>query len=76
MNLSRFNSPPLGANGLAWFGFDTPRLAAGLFIGAGLGTVWGEQKALAMLREAGFTRVDVLRLAEDPLNNYYVARKA
>ena len=44
--------------------------------GAGLGTVWGEQKALAMLREAGLTRVDVNRLAEDPLNNYYVARKA
>lgn len=44
--------------------------------GAGLGTVWGEQKALAMLREAGLTRVDVHRLAEDPLNNYYVARKA
>ena len=44
--------------------------------GAGLGTVWGEQKALAMLREAGLTRVDINRLAEDPLNNYYVARKA
>lgn len=43
--------------------------------GAGLGTVWGEQKALAMLREAGLPRVDVHRLAEDPLNNYYVARK-
>jgi 2-polyprenyl-3-methyl-5-hydroxy-6-metoxy-1,4-benzoquinol methylase len=43
--------------------------------GAGLGTVWGEQKALAMLREAGFTCVDVNRLDEDPLNNYYVARK-
>lgn len=43
--------------------------------GAGLGTVWGEQKALAMLREAGFTRVDVNRLDEDPLNNYYVARR-
>jgi 2-polyprenyl-3-methyl-5-hydroxy-6-metoxy-1,4-benzoquinol methylase len=44
--------------------------------GAGLGTVWGEQKALAMLDEAGFKHVDVHRLEEDPLNNYYVARKA
>ncbi len=44
--------------------------------GAGLGTVWGEQKALAMLGAAGFSRVDVHRLAEDPLNNYYVARRA
>ncbi len=42
--------------------------------GAGLGAVWGEQKALAMLNEAGFSRLDVHRLAEDPLNNYYVAR--
>jgi 2-polyprenyl-3-methyl-5-hydroxy-6-metoxy-1,4-benzoquinol methylase len=44
--------------------------------GAGLGTVWGQQQALAMLGEAGFTRVDVHRLEGDPLNNYYVARKA
>lgn len=43
--------------------------------GAGLGAVWGEQKALAMLNEAGFTRVDVHRPADDPLNNYYLARK-
>jgi 2-polyprenyl-3-methyl-5-hydroxy-6-metoxy-1,4-benzoquinol methylase len=43
--------------------------------GAGLGTVWGEQQALAMLAEAGFTRVEVQRLAADPLNNYYIARK-
>jgi len=44
--------------------------------GAGLGTAWGEQKALAMLGEAGFSRVEVHRLADDPLNNYYLARKA
>lgn len=44
--------------------------------GAGLGTVWGQQQALTMLDEAGFTRVDVHRLEGDPLNNYYVARKA
>jgi SAM-dependent methyltransferase len=42
--------------------------------GAGLGAVWGEQKALEMLNGAGFTRVDVHRLADDPLDNYYVAR--
>lgn len=42
--------------------------------GAGLGAVRGEQKALAMLNEAGFTRVDIRRPADDPLNNYYVAR--
>jgi 2-polyprenyl-3-methyl-5-hydroxy-6-metoxy-1,4-benzoquinol methylase len=43
--------------------------------GAGLGTVWGEQKALAMLREAGLAQVEVHRLADDPLNSYYVARR-
>lgn len=44
--------------------------------GAGLGTAWGEQRALAMLREAGFASVEVHRLGpDDPLNNYYLARK-
>ena len=44
--------------------------------GEGLGTAWGEEKALAMLREAGFKSVAVHRLGpDDPLNNYYVARK-
>ena len=43
--------------------------------GEGLGTAWGEQKACAMLREAGFGHVKVSRLEEDPMNNYYLARK-
>jgi len=43
--------------------------------GAGLGTVWGEQTALEMLREAGLGKVEVSRLEDDPLNNYYVARR-
>jgi 2-polyprenyl-3-methyl-5-hydroxy-6-metoxy-1,4-benzoquinol methylase len=42
--------------------------------GAGLGAVWGEQKALAMLNAAGFGTVDVRSLAEDPFNSYYVAQ--
>ena len=44
--------------------------------GPGLGTVWGEQKALSMLADAGFADVVVNLIPEDPLNNYYVARKA
>jgi SAM-dependent methyltransferase len=44
--------------------------------GAGLGTVWGEQKARAMLQAAGFDRLEVHRLADDLLNNYYVARRS
>ena len=43
--------------------------------GAGLGAMWGEQKALEMLAEAGFTHVDVKRIEDDPFNSYYVATK-
>jgi ubiquinone/menaquinone biosynthesis C-methylase UbiE len=43
--------------------------------GAGLGTVWGRQKALAMLAEAGFTDVEVKNVDGDIFNNYYIARK-
>jgi 2-polyprenyl-3-methyl-5-hydroxy-6-metoxy-1,4-benzoquinol methylase len=43
--------------------------------GAGLGTVWGEQKALEMMRAAGFTDTKVKRVEGDILNNYYVATK-
>jgi SAM-dependent methyltransferase len=42
--------------------------------GAGLGTLWGEQTALQMLREAGFADVDVERVEADPFNNYYICR--
>ncbi len=48
----------------------TVSLAAG---GAGLGTVWGEELALTMLEEAGFAQVKVETLADDLLNNYYIA---
>ena len=43
--------------------------------GAGLGTVWGEQTALRMLAEAGFSKVDVERVEGDVFNVYYIARK-
>lgn len=42
--------------------------------GAGLGTLWGEEKALEMLREAGFSSVDVRRVDGDLFNNYYVVK--
>ena len=41
--------------------------------GAGLGTCWGRDRALTMLREAGFTRVRRHELAHDVLNDFYVA---
>ncbi len=44
--------------------------------GAGLGTMWGREQALAMLFEAGFSQVEVHRLEHDLQNDYYIVRKA
>ena len=46
------------------------------FDGEGLGTMWGEQKALQMLVEAGFTQVEVKQLPGNATQNYYIARKS
>jgi len=43
--------------------------------GEGLGTMWGEQKALQMLGDAGFKDVSVKKVEGDFFNNYYIARK-
>ncbi|MEZ5425154.1 MAG: class I SAM-dependent methyltransferase [Pyrinomonadaceae bacterium] len=43
--------------------------------GDGLGAMWGEEKALELLDEAGFGSIRVNRLDHDILNNYYVCRK-
>lgn len=43
--------------------------------GEGLGTMWGEEKALEMLAEAGFTKVEVKQLPHDFTNNYHIAAK-
>ena len=43
--------------------------------GAGLGTMWGEQVALRMLAEAGFSQVEVRRVPGDIINSYYIARR-
>lgn len=50
----------------------TVSLAAG---GMGLGAVWGEEKALQMLEEAGFKRVEIQQLEHDFQNNFYIVRK-
>jgi SAM-dependent methyltransferase len=44
--------------------------------GMGLGTMWGEQKARAMLADAGFTSIDLKHVDGDILNSYYIATKA
>jgi hypothetical protein len=43
--------------------------------GMGLGTMWGEQTARAMLVEAGFTSVKVTHLDGDIANSYIIANK-
>ena len=43
--------------------------------GEGLGAMWGEEKANEMLKEAGFTKVEVKQLPHDFQNYYYIATK-
>jgi hypothetical protein len=43
--------------------------------GAGLGAAWGEQRARAMLAEAGFADVAVHEAPGDPLNTVFVASR-
>ncbi len=42
--------------------------------GMGLGTMWGKEKALQMLAEAGFKQVEIKQLAHDFQNDYYLIR--
>lgn len=42
--------------------------------GDGLGAAWGEQLAMAMLKDAGFSDVSTHRLEHDIMNLYYVCR--
>ena len=42
--------------------------------GAGLGAMWGREKAEQMLGDAGFRAVDVLELEHDIINYWYVCR--
>ena len=43
--------------------------------GAGLGAMWGKEKAVSMLREAGFDNIEVKTLPHDFQNYYYIGRK-
>lgn len=43
--------------------------------GCGLGTCWGEELALEMFQEAGFSSVAIHTLDHDIMNNYYICRK-
>jgi 2-polyprenyl-3-methyl-5-hydroxy-6-metoxy-1,4-benzoquinol methylase len=43
--------------------------------GEGLGTMWGEEKAKEMLKDAGFKKVEVKQLPHDIFNNYFIITK-
>jgi 2-polyprenyl-3-methyl-5-hydroxy-6-metoxy-1,4-benzoquinol methylase len=43
--------------------------------GMGLGTMWGRELAQRMLREAGFRSCEIMNLAHDIQNCYYIVRK-
>jgi hypothetical protein len=43
--------------------------------GASLGAMWGEERAIEMLKNAGFTNVGVKTLSHDFQNYYYIAKK-
>lgn len=44
--------------------------------GEGLGTMWGKEKALEMLADAGFTATEVHQLPHDIMNYYYISTRS
>jgi len=43
--------------------------------GAGLGMMWGREKAVAMLKEAGFEKVSVEKIPNDGFNLHFLGKK-
>ena len=43
--------------------------------GAGLGMMWGREKAVEMLKQAGFQDVQVLEIPDDPFNLHFLCAK-
>ncbi len=43
--------------------------------GAGLGAMWGKELACEMMKDAGFSSVDVKELEHDMINYYYIVKK-
>lgn len=42
--------------------------------GKGLGAMWGKELATKMLKDAGFSSVEVKQLPHDPINYFYIAK--
>jgi hypothetical protein len=43
--------------------------------GSGLGMMWGREKAVEMLKAAGFKNVQVQEIPEDPFNLHFLSFK-
>ena len=43
--------------------------------GLGLGMMWGRQRAVKMLKEAGFQHVEILAMDFDPFNDHFLCRQ-
>ncbi len=43
--------------------------------GPGLGAMWGEERAIEMLHNAGFSNIEVKQLPHDVFNNYIIVKK-
>lgn len=43
--------------------------------GTGLGMMWGQEKAVSMLKEAGFENIEVLEMPYDAFNLHFLCRK-
>lgn len=43
--------------------------------GSGLGMMWGREKAIEMLGKAGFQRIEVVPIPDDPFNFHFLCRK-
>ena len=42
--------------------------------GKGLGAMWGKEKAIEMLTEAGFSNIEIKQLPHEPINYFYIAK--
>jgi len=42
--------------------------------GKGLGAMWGKELATQMLKDAGFSNVEIKQLPHDPMNYFYIAK--
>ena len=42
--------------------------------GKGLGAMWGKELATQMLKDAGFSSVEIKQLPHDPMNYFYIAK--